>query len=150
METLNSILDTLIIYTEAMYIYVLFGCLILHINKYLDRHEYRASAAPGLLPRAKVHLALAPAVNELGAQHSTESTLDCGGQDATVLGASRHEASERNMFNHNVVSFHRGSGRSYWSTMTCKQLRSYLKDLGYTRLNKLRKPDLIDLCHGAS
>lgn len=113
MQLANQIIDTLIIYTEAMYIYVLFACLVLHIDKWLSHHSLGeqkllppASAAQGLLAPSKLH--------------------------------------------HNVVPFQRKEqDRSYFETWTCKQLKSYLKDMGYTRLNKLRKATLVEIAKTA-
>lgn len=120
METLNSILDTLIIYTEAMYLYVLFGCLILHINKWLDKYE-----------QPKPVLALPPCDEEKMV-------------DATPL-LTPVKTKPYTHHIHNVVPFTRTTACSPFTTWTVKQLRSYLKDLGYTRLSKLHKQALVNL-----
>lgn len=107
MELANHIIDGLIVYTEAMSFYVLLACLILHIDKWLDRYETKQLQP---VPELK---ALPP------------------GDD----------------IEHQVVPFVRA--RSYFTTWTCKQLRAYLKDLGYGKLNRLRKHQLIELAEVA-
>lgn len=117
-ELANSIVDTAIIYTEAMFIYTLFACLILHIDKRLSTQERFSDKWLDKIIEEEVPRALLPQAKEIS---------------------------------FNVVPFTRKQQRyqSYWSTMTCKQMRSYLKDLGYTKLQKLRKAELIEICEVA-
>ena len=112
----NQIVDTLIIYTEAMAFYALLAMLVLHIDKWLSIHStpnfvtnkqplLTAVAEPKALPQA------APLFTH-----------------------------------HIVPLVRKQSNRHKYHLMTCGQLRSYLRDHGYGKLSKLRKHELVALC----
>ena len=146
-DTLNSIIDALIIYTEFMAFYGFIVAMTLHINKWLSKKLSlpQASAAQRLLPRAKEHVSEESIVKGLMRKHSNEcETLYNGHEHVTLAGASNIEASERQL-DHTITPFRSTTFPSYWKSWTCVRLRNYLQDLGYTRTKRLRKTELIQL-----
>lgn len=128
MELANSIIDTLIVYTEAMAFYWFIAALVMYIDKRvgdsLQTNEECATEdkklndeQPQLPPASEPEQKLLPPSKE--------------------------------QMTHEVTPFNSKEYTSYWTTFTCKQLRRYLQDMGYTRLTKLCKAELIDMAKGA-